>query len=185
MSGIATELLDKLYDMVQDAFSLPFGADRCVLDRDKVLGLLDEIRHTLPEDIKQAQTIVESRNEVISSAKREADATRRQAEEHAKKMVSQEEILNSARSRANNMVSDAERKSRDMVTEAETRSYEIRKAASDYLDNALRKSEDTIALALQDVKKARSDFKAVMSKARHHEPKLRDAKHHTVKPHDS
>jgi cell division septum initiation protein DivIVA len=164
MSSIAVELLDKLYDMVQDAFSLPFGADRCVLDRDSVLGLLDEIRHTLPEDLKQAQTIVESRNEVLQSAKKEADATKRQAEEHARKMVSQEEILNSARSKANNMVADADRKSREMVAEAEQRSREIRKAASDFLDNALKKTEEIISYSLGDVKKARSEFKSAMAK---------------------
>lgn len=169
MSSIAVELIDKLYDMVQDAFSLPFGADRCVLDRDKVLGLLDEIRHTLPEDIKQAQTIVDSRNEVLQSAKKEADATKRQAEEHARKMVSQEEILSAARARANNMVAEAEKKSRDMVADAEQKSRDVRKAASDYLDNALKKTEDTIAFSLGDVKKARNEFRQIMARSKSHE----------------
>jgi len=169
MSSIAVELLDKLYDMVQDAFSLPFGADRCVLDRDAVLGLLDEIRHTLPEDLRQAQTIVESRNEVIQSAKKEADATKRQAEEHARKMVSQEEILNAARSRANNMVAEAEKRANNMVAEAEQRSREIRKAASDFLDKSLQKTEEVIGYSLGDVKKARSEFKAAMAKIKSNE----------------
>ncbi|MCL2081566.1 MAG: hypothetical protein FWH16_05635 [Oscillospiraceae bacterium] len=171
MSSIAVELLDKLYDMVQDAFSLPFGADRCVLDRDKVLALLDEIRHTLPEDIKQAQTIVESRNEVLTSARKEADATKRQAEEHARKMVSQEEILGAARAKANHMVADAERKSRDMVTEAEQRTRELRKIASDYLDDALKKTEELISSSLGNIKQARSEFKTAMSKVKKQESK--------------
>ena len=155
MASAAVDLLDKLYEMVQEAFSLPFGADRCILDRDKVLGLLDEIRHTLPEDIKHAHAIVESRNEVLTNAKKEADATKRQAEERAKKMVSQDEIINAAKKRAN-----------DIVHNAEVRARETKKAATDYLDDALKKTEESIAQSLGDVRKTRSEFRSVMSRGK-------------------
>ena len=42
------ELITKLYDMVQDARSLPLGADKCIVERDKVLDMLDEISNQLP-----------------------------------------------------------------------------------------------------------------------------------------
>ena len=63
-SGIE-EILTTLYEMVQDAWSLPLGADKCVLERDKVLDLLDEISNQLPGELKQAKTIVESRNDAL------------------------------------------------------------------------------------------------------------------------
>ena len=66
------ELISTLYEMVQDAWGLPLGADKCVVERDKVLDLLDEISNQLPGELKQAKTIVESRSEVINNAKREA-----------------------------------------------------------------------------------------------------------------
>ena len=64
------ELITKLYDMVQDARSLPLGADKCIVERDKVLDMLDEISNQLPGELKQAKTIVDSRNELIAKAKR-------------------------------------------------------------------------------------------------------------------
>lgn len=67
------ELITKLYDMVQDARSLPLGADKCIVERDKVLDMLDEISNQLPGELKQAKTIVDSRNELIAKAKREAE----------------------------------------------------------------------------------------------------------------
>ena len=60
-SGIE-EILTTLYEMVQDAWSLPLGAEKCVVERDKVLDLLDEISNQLPGELKQAKTIVESRS---------------------------------------------------------------------------------------------------------------------------
>jgi len=61
------EIITALYDMIQDARALPLGADKCILERDKVLDMLDEIIAALPGELKQSRTIVESRNELISS----------------------------------------------------------------------------------------------------------------------
>ena len=72
MANGIEETITTLYEMVQDAWSLPLGAEKCVVERDKVLDLLDEISNQLPGELKQAKTIVESRNEVITNAKREA-----------------------------------------------------------------------------------------------------------------
>ena len=65
------DIISALYDMIQDARALPLGADKCILERDKVLEMLDEIIAQLPAEIKQSRTIVESRNELIGQARRE------------------------------------------------------------------------------------------------------------------
>ena len=64
------DIIGALYDMVQDARSMPLAADKCILERDKVLDMLDEIIAQLPAELKQSRTIVESRNELISQAVR-------------------------------------------------------------------------------------------------------------------
>ena len=56
--------------MVQDAGAVPF-TDKCMLKRDHVLDMLDELRVSLPSDIKMAQDIVEKRNELIAAGKRD------------------------------------------------------------------------------------------------------------------
>ena len=90
------EIITTLYEMVQDAWSLPLGNEKCVVERDKVLDLLDEISNQLPGELKQAKTIVESRNEVITNAKREAENILKQAEQRAKQMISREEVVKQA-----------------------------------------------------------------------------------------
>ena len=64
------ELIGTLYEMVQDARSVPFSSDKCAVEREKVLDLLDEISNQLPGELKQAKTIVDSRSELITNAKR-------------------------------------------------------------------------------------------------------------------
>ena len=84
MSNNSTEdIIGTLYDMVQDARSMPLAADKCILERDRVLDLLDEVISRLPAEIKQSRTIVESRNELIAQARREAEGILQKANEQA------------------------------------------------------------------------------------------------------
>ena len=145
------DIISALYDMVQDARALPLGADKCILERDKVLDMLDEIIAQLPAELKQSRTIVESRNELIGQARREAEALIRQAQEKADKMVSEEAIY-----------LEAKRQCQEMVIQTQTKMAELRKASNDYMDDALRRTEEAIAMSLEDVRDTRVKFKALV-----------------------
>ena len=145
------DIISALYDMVQDARALPLGADKCILERDKVLDMLDEIIAQLPVELKQARTIVESRNELIGQARREAETLIRQAQEKAAQMVAEEEIYQ-----------EAKRQCHEMVLQTQTRMSELRKASNDYMDDALRRTEEAIAMSLEDVRDTRTKFKALV-----------------------
>ena len=150
MAGSVEELVKLLTDMVHDAFTLPLGADKCVLNRDRVLDILEELTATLPSDLKQARSIVESRNEILSQAKRESEAIKRQAEDRARQLVSQQEVLITARQKAN-----------DMLAAAKAEAREVRRAANEYVDNTLKNVEESIGASLTEVRKKRTDFRAV------------------------
>ena len=145
------DIISALYDMVQDARALPLGADKCIVERDKVLDMLDEIIAQLPVELKQARTIVESRNELIGQARREAEALIRQAQEKAEKMVEDEAIYQ-----------EAKRQCQEMFQQTQTRMAELRKASNDYMDDALRRTEEAIAMSLEDVRDTRTKFKALV-----------------------
>lgn len=145
------DIISALYDMVQDARGLPLGADKCILERDKVLDMLDEIIAQLPVELKQARTIVESRNELIGQARREAEGMIRQAQDQAAKMVAEETIY-----------LEAKRQCQEMVLQTKQRMAELRKASNDYMDDALRRTEEAVAMSLEDVRDTRAKFKALV-----------------------
>lgn len=145
------DIISALYDMVQDARALPLGADKCILERDKVLDMLDEIIAQLPVELKQARTIVESRNELIGQARREAEGLIRQAQEQAAKLVTEEAIYQTAKEQC-----------KEMVLQTQARISELRKASNDYMDDALRRTEEAIAMSLEDVRDTRTKFKALI-----------------------
>ncbi len=145
------EIISALYDMVQDARALPLGADKCILERDKVLDMLDEIIAQLPVELKQARTIVDSRNELIGQARREAESLIRQAQDQAAKMVSEEEIYQ-----------EAKRQCQEMVLQTKNRMADLRRASNDYMDDALRRTEEAVAMSLEDIRDTRAKFKSLI-----------------------
>ena len=145
------DIISALYDMVQDARAVPLAADKCIVERDKVLDMLDEIIAQMPVELKQARTIVESRNELIAQARREAEMMVRQASEKAEKMVTEEAVYQ-----------ETKRQCQEMIEKTQTRMAELRKVSNDYMDDALRRTEEAIALSLEDVRDTRSKFKALV-----------------------
>lgn len=144
------ELIGALYDMVQDAWNVPMSGNKCVLERDQVQSLLDEISANLPGELKQARTIVEARNEVITSAKREAENIRRAAEERARKMISRDEI-----------VIQAQQKAAEIIKNAENKVNELKQVTNSYVEESLRQAEEAVAQTLSQVRDTRSRFTAM------------------------
>ena len=144
------DIIGALYDMVQDARSMPLAADKCILERDKVLDMLDEIIAQLPGELKQSRTIVESRNELINQARREAEGIIRQAQEQAKQMVTKEAIY-----------AEAKKRSEELVGQTQNKLNQLRKAGNEYMDDALRQTEETITQALNEVRDTRMKFRTV------------------------
>ena len=145
------DIIGALYDMIQDARSVPLNADKCMVERDKVLDMLDEIITQLPSELKQSRTIVESRNELISQARREAEGIIRQAQEEAKELVNREAIYVEAR-----------RRSEELVKQAHAKIEAVKQAGNQYMDGNLMQTEEVIAKCLAEVRQTRSRFQALM-----------------------
>ena len=144
------DIITALYDMIQDARALPLGADKCILERDKVLDMLDEIIAALPGELKQSRTIVESRNELIGQARREAESIVREAQQKAGELVEQEAIYQ-----------EAKRRCQEMYDNTQNRIAELKKASNAYMDDALRRTEEAIAQSLGEVRDTRAKFAAL------------------------
>ena len=87
MNNNLEELITALYDMIQDAKSVPLSSDKCIIERDKALDMLDDLSAQLPAELKQARTIVASREELVSQARREAENIIRNAHAEAEKLI--------------------------------------------------------------------------------------------------
>lgn len=141
------DIITTLYDMVQDARALPLGADKCILERDKALDLLDEIIAQMPAELKQSRTIVENQNDIIAHARREAESIITKAQEEAASLVEKEPIYE-----------EAKRRCAEMVAQTQAQIAGLRKVSNEYMDESLRRTEEAIANSLSEVQQTRAKF---------------------------
>src|SRR3954467_8883508 len=136
-------LIDKLDAVVHNARAVPL-TDQVRVDREEIYDLLDQMRATIPEEIKQARWIVKERQEMLAEAKREAERIVREAREQQSRPTADEEITK-----------QAERAADEIVEEARGREREIRLGAEDYADEILNTLEVNLQKFLATVQRGR------------------------------
>ena len=149
------ELVEMLYTMITEAWGVPLGNEKCIIERDKALNLLDEIKAQLPVELAESKRLVSARDEFILNAKREAETIRKEAEEHARVLVDDKEVVRIAKAR-----------SAEMMTSAEQKSRELRRVANEYVDDALRRTEEAVSMALDEVRQSRTRFRSAATGGR-------------------
>ena len=112
MATAVDELLDMLFDMIDEAKNAPLSSDKCVIERDKALDLVEDIKAQFPVELAEAKKILNARSEYVAAAKREADEIRKRAEIEASQMINEAQIMNQARAKANELMAQAEQKAR-------------------------------------------------------------------------
>ncbi len=138
------EVLEMLDDLLDKAPSVPFSGKKAVVDADRIRDLLNEIRLSLPQEIKHAKLIVQDRQTIISDANKEAEGIVRRAEERAKSIISNDEITKQAKQHAV-----------ELLTQSQSKAKEIRNATNEYIDNILNQTEEMLTTSLVDLKKTR------------------------------
>ena len=138
------ELLDQIDDMLDKAWGFPFSGGKCLMDAEHLRDVVDDIRGNMPSEVRQAKAIVADRGDIVTTAKREAEEIIRAAEERARRMTAQDEIVKSAQQKANEILTQAQQKSREM-----------RRGASEFSEDLLRRTEEAIAQRLAEVRQAR------------------------------
>ena len=91
------ELVDMLFAMIDEAKSVPLSSEKCIIERDRALDLLDDIKAQFPMEFGEAKKLLAARADYIASAKREADLIRKQAEDRAKQLLDEDELMAQAR----------------------------------------------------------------------------------------
>jgi cell division septum initiation protein DivIVA len=139
-------LIDKLDDLVHQAKPLPL-TDQVRVDREEIWEILDQMRATIPEEIKQARWIVKERQEMLGEAKREAERIVQEAREMAQREASQQEIVRLA-----------ERQAQQIIEAAKQREREVRLGAEDYADQILSTLETNLGKFLSAVQRGREQL---------------------------
>jgi vacuolar-type H+-ATPase subunit H len=131
--------LDDIEDILDNSKTVPFS-NKISVEKERIFDVIGEIRLHLPHEIHQAQRIIDDHDKIVNDAKNRAKDIIRDAEEDSKVFVNEHEIVRRANDEADVILEEARRDARDM-----------RLNAMDYADEMLKKTEDIIQEAMENM----------------------------------
>ena len=112
------ETVDELTTVIENARSVPMSSS-CMVPRDHLLDLLDDLRESLPEDVQAAGAIVEQRTEILQQAQAEAERLTGRTRGES------DQLLNSARRQRDELLGTARRQRDELLAEAQVQAEEL------------------------------------------------------------
>lgn len=147
------KMIDLLEDKVEQTKTIPL-LNRALIDREELLAAIEEIRISIPEDMKQAKLIKDERKRILAEAQAEAEDIINAAKIKTEKMIDEHEITKKAYEQANQIVAAAQKNSR-----------ELRMGARQYVDSLFADADVKLTKAQSIIRKARADVRQEASKA--------------------
>ena len=117
-------LLDQLEEVLGAGSRLPFTS-RTLVDEQEILDILDQIRVSIPEELKAARRVAQDRDQVLAEARAEAERLVREADQHVAGRVTEHALVRSAEARAAEIEERAEQHAEQVRQEAEAYAYRV------------------------------------------------------------
>jgi cell division septum initiation protein DivIVA len=96
-------LVDRLEELFNESRSIPF-THSVVVDEDRMLDIIDQMRVSIPDEIKKAQQLLAQRDRLLAQAQEEANRTLALAREKSDQMIERDQIVQAAQARADQII---------------------------------------------------------------------------------
>jgi cell division septum initiation protein DivIVA len=99
-------LIDRLEEILNESRPFPF-THNVIVDEDRVLDLIDQMRVAIPEEVKKAQQLLAQRDRILAQAQEEANRTLALAREKSEQLVERDSIVQAAHARAEQIIAQS------------------------------------------------------------------------------
>lgn len=155
-------LIDRLEEQIGEARRLPIGTGS-VIDRRRLLDLVDQLRAAVPAEMREAQEVLDGKEEVLAKADEEAALRMSRADEEVARRVGDSEIAKAAEVQAEKIIAEGktevDRLIEDGKRQMEAKADEGKRLASEQMDEADR-------YAMEMLRKLQQQLEAFMASVR-------------------
>jgi hypothetical protein len=133
-------LIDRLEELFNESRPIPF-THNVIVDEDRMLDLIDQMRVAIPDEVKKAQQVMSQRDRLLAQAQEEVNRTLALAREKSDQLMERDSIVDAARARADEIIAQAQ---------VDTQSF--RRDADMYVLDSLTRLEVEMDRALNQVR---------------------------------
>lgn len=138
-------LVDRLEEMVNTARQVPL-TNNIMLDQDRLIDLIDQMRVSIPEEVKKAQKTLADKDKILAQSKEEAERTLMLAREEREKMLMRENVAMAAQNKAEQILEQARAEAEEVKAEADHYALDTLMELETQLDRSLQQARNGIGL---------------------------------------
>ena len=137
-------LVDRLEELFNQSRAIPLSRS-VIVDEDRILEIIDQMRISIPEEVKKAQQILAQRDRVLAQAQEESNRTIALAKKKAEELASRDPIVHAAQGRAEKIVEQARQETEGIRADADDYVIDALTALEAELSNLLNQTRNGIA----------------------------------------
>jgi len=142
-------LIDRLEELFNESRPIPF-THNVIVDEDRMLDLIDQMRVAIPDEVKKAQQLTAQRDRILAQAQEEVNRTLALAREKSDQLVERDSIVEAAKSRSEQIIEQAQLDIVAMRREADVYVLETLTRLEMEMDRSLNQIRNGISLLQQD-----------------------------------
>lgn len=143
-------LVDRLENLIAGSRKMPL-VNQIILKEGDILTIVDQMRTTIPDEIKQARRIIQEKERILAQAQAEASTLLARAREETERAMNREGLLRAAEQRSQEMVHSAEQQAQRTIQEADAHAEQLKNEADNYVAETLRNIRDHLATIEMDI----------------------------------
>jgi vacuolar-type H+-ATPase subunit H len=142
------QLIDRLEELFNNSRPIPL-THSVIVDEDKFLDIIDQMRISIPEEVKKAQQVFSQKDRIMAQAQEEANRTLQLAREKAETMVDKEQMVQDAQRRAGQIVDQARMDAENIKSGADEYALDSLMALQSEMERLLNQSRNGVQVLLQ------------------------------------
>lgn len=162
MASKIEDMINELQEFVDGCKNAPFKADSIVVNRDDLESYIEDLRATIPDEIRQYQRIINNQEHILADARKKADAIIKEAQIQTDQLISEHQIMQQAYARANEVVLVASKEAEAILDKATMEANGIKESVMEYTDNQLKIVQEIMTATMETTKQKADSYLSQM-----------------------
>jgi len=137
-------LVDRLENLIANSRRMPL-VNQIIMKEGDILNIVDQMRTSVPDEIKQARRIIQEKERILAQAQADATTLLTRAREETERAMNREGLLRTAEARSQELMRQAEEQAQNVVRQAEEHSTQLKVDADNYVTETLRNLKDHLS----------------------------------------
>jgi cell division septum initiation protein DivIVA len=146
-------LVDRLENLIAGSRKMPL-VNQILIKEGDILNIVDQMRTSIPDEIKQARRIIQEKERILAQAQADATTLLTRAREETERAMNREGLLQAAEARSHELVRQAEEQAHAVIEKAEEHSELLKSGADNYVAETLRNLKDHMASIEMDISRS-------------------------------